>query len=261
MRSLQGRLTLCNNFSTELTKNPEIFLELLREHWLERDQALNSLEDYNQMAEMVEKTLAQASQAQTKLIKAKEEVTNLQAEVVPLRTELEDTQERVTQLTDELMVAENTMEETAKGTISQTTSSSSKRSAKFPDPPIFTGEFTEEDVSAQFENWVLHIHDKLQMNQDHFDSQAAKTAYVLTRLSGMAMSHINSYRAGDPTYFKTPDSVLSALKDIYIDSKPAGEFQNEFQRTQTRSQDSFSSILLRVHTPGQISAVSRHSAS
>ena len=121
---------------------------MLQEHRLERDQALDSLEDYNRMADMVEKTLAQANQAQVKLARSKEEVINLQAEVVPLRTELENAQERVTQLTEELMVAENTMEEMAQGTTPQPTSaSSSKRSAKFPDPPIFAGEFSEEDVS------------------------------------------------------------------------------------------------------------------
>ena len=39
-------------------KDPETFLDMLKEHRLERDQAFNSLEDYNHMAEMVEKTLA-----------------------------------------------------------------------------------------------------------------------------------------------------------------------------------------------------------
>ncbi|SLM41299.1 hypothetical protein LPUS_12261 [Lasallia pustulata] len=91
-----------------------------------------------------------------------------------------------------------------------------KRSAKFPDPPVFTGEITEgKDMSPKFEPWVLHVHDKLQMNQDHFKTDAAKTAYVFTRLSGDAMDHINSYRAGDPNYFKTSDSVLNALREIY----------------------------------------------
>ncbi|SLM36094.1 hypothetical protein LPUS_05526 [Lasallia pustulata] len=91
-----------------------------------------------------------------------------------------------------------------------------KHSAKFPDPPVFTGEITDgKDMSPKFEPWVLHVHDKLQMNQDHFETDAAKTAYVFTRLSGDAMDHINSYHAGDPNYFKTSDSVLNALREIY----------------------------------------------
>ena len=64
---------------------------------------------------------------------------------------------------------------------------------------------------------MLHIHNKLQINQDHFETDAARTAYVFTRLGGDAIDHINSYRAGDPNYFKTSDSVLDALRDIYND--------------------------------------------
>ncbi|SLM39853.1 protein [Lasallia pustulata] len=93
-----------------------------------------------------------------------------------------------------------------------------KRSAKFPDQPVFIGEITDgKDMSPKFEPWVLHVHDKLQMNQDHFETDAAKTAYVFTCLSGDAMDHIYSYRAGDPNYFKTSDSVLNALREIYDD--------------------------------------------
>ena len=43
------------------------------------------------------------------------------------------------------------------------------------------------------------------------------------------MSHINSYRARDPAYFKTADSVLSALKEIYNDPN-----QRENSRTSFR---------------------------
>ena len=162
-------------------------------------------------------------------MKSKEEVTNLQAEVVPLHTELKDSQERVTQLTEELMLVENIMKQMAQKATPQPTSSSSKQSTKFSDPPIFTEDFTEKDISSQFESWVLHVHDKLQMNQDHFESQAAKTAYVLTCLSEMVMSHINSYCAGDPTYFKTADSVLSTLKNIYNDSNQRENFRTSFR--------------------------------
>ncbi|SLM36167.1 hypothetical protein LPUS_05633 [Lasallia pustulata] len=86
----------------------------------------------------------------------------------------------------------------------------------FPDPAVFTGEITDgKDMSPKFEPWVLHVHDKLQMNHDHFKTGAARTAYVFTRLSGDVMDHINFYRAGDPNYFKTLDSVLNALREIY----------------------------------------------
>lgn len=101
------------------------------------------------MTDMVKKTLTQINQAQVKLIKSKEKVTNLQAEVILLLTELKNTQERVTQLTDELMIAENIMKKMTQETTSVT---SFKQSAKFSDSLIFAEDFTEKDVSSQFES-------------------------------------------------------------------------------------------------------------
>ncbi|SLM35362.1 Zinc finger, CCHC-type [Lasallia pustulata] len=129
-----------------------------------------------------------------RLQEAKKENTRLKAELIPLRGELKAKDERIAQLDELLMLAEQ----------------------QFPDLPVFTGEITDrKDISPKFEPWVLHVHDKLQMNQDHFETDAAKTAYVFTRLSGDAMDHINSYCAGDPNYFKTSDSLLNALREIY----------------------------------------------
>ncbi|SLM33945.1 gag polymerase env [Lasallia pustulata] len=130
--------------------------------------------------------------------------------------ELEAKDERIAQLDELLMLAEQQAQQSRETTPLSSASLTTKRSAKFPDPPVFTGEIIDgKDMSPKFEPWVLHIHDKLQMNQDHFEMDAAKTAYVFTRLSGNAMDHINSYRAGDPKHFKTSDSVLNALREIY----------------------------------------------
>ncbi|SLM34530.1 retrotransposon nucleocapsid protein [Lasallia pustulata] len=140
----------------------------------------------------------------------------LKAELIPLRGELEAKDERIAQLDELLMLAEQQVQQSCEATPLSSASLTTKRSAKFPDPPVFTGEITDgKDMSPKFEPWVLHVHDKLQMNQDHFKTDAAKTAYVFTRLSGDAMDHINSYCAGDPNYFKTSDSVLNALREIY----------------------------------------------
>ncbi|SLM33825.1 Retrotransposon gag domain [Lasallia pustulata] len=151
-----------------------------------------------------------------RLQEAKKESTRLKAELIPLRGELEAKDERIAQLDELLMLAEQQVQQSHEATPLSSASLTTKRSAKFLDPPVFTGEITDgKDMSPKFEPWVLHVHDKLQMNQDHFKMNAAKTAYVFTCLSGDAMDHINSYRAGDPNYFKTSDSVLNALREIY----------------------------------------------
>ncbi len=56
-----------------------------------------------------------------------------------------------------------------------------KRSAKFPDSPIFTG---ERDL--EFEAWYFNMWDKLAINEDHFDTDKAKTVYVIGCIKGMA---------------------------------------------------------------------------
>ncbi|SLM34474.1 Zinc finger, CCHC-type [Lasallia pustulata] len=150
------------------------------------------------------------------LQEAKKDNTRLKAELIPLRGKLEAKDERIAQLDELLMLAEQQVQQSREVTPLSSVSLTMKRSAKFLDPPVFTGEITDgKDMSPKFEPWVLHVHDKLQMNQDHFKMDAAKTAYIFTCLSGDAMDHINSYRAGDPNYFKTSDSVLTALQEIY----------------------------------------------
>ncbi|SLM34528.1 t18348probable pol truncated-rice blast fungus magnaporthe gypsy retrotransposon [Lasallia pustulata] len=181
------------------------------------------------IAEITEDTLHEADLAQIWLQEAKKENARLKAELIPLRGELEAKDERIAQLDELLMLAEQQVQQSCEAIPLSSVSITTKRSAKFPDPPVFTGEITDgKDMSPKFEPWVLHVHDKLQMNQDHFEMDAAKTAYVLTYLSGDAMDHICSYRAGDPNYFKTSDSVFRELRQ---DTKtPFLQFFSEFIR-------------------------------
>ncbi len=55
-----------------------------------------------------------------------------------------------------------------------------KRLTKFPDPSIFTGE-----GDLEFEAWYLNMWNKLAINEDHFDTDRAKAAYVIGRIGGM----------------------------------------------------------------------------
>ncbi|SLM35175.1 Zinc finger, CCHC-type [Lasallia pustulata] len=188
---------------------PEEYLEWLNKSRYERDEAFKGLQDWHRLAEITEDTLHEADLAQIRLQEAKKENTRLKAELIPLQQQVQQSRE---------------------ATPLSSASLTTKCSAKFPDPPVFTGEITDrKDMSPKFEPWVLHVHDKLQMNQDHFETDAAKTAYVFTRLSGDAMDHINSYRAGDPNYFKTSDSVLNALREIYDDPNRRENAQISFR--------------------------------
>ncbi|SLM36778.1 Zinc finger, CCHC-type [Lasallia pustulata] len=209
---------------------PEEYLEWLNKFWYKRDEAFKGLQDWHRLAEITEDTLHEADLAQIWLQEAKKENTRLKAELIPLRGELEAKDERIAQLDELLMLAEQQVQQSREATPLSSASLTTKYSAKFPDPPVFTREITDgKDMSPKFEPWVLHVHDKLQMNQDHFKTDAAKTAYVFTRLSGDAMDHINSYRAGDPNYFKTSNSVLNALREIYDDPNRRENTRISFQ--------------------------------
>ncbi|SLM34598.1 Zinc finger, CCHC-type [Lasallia pustulata] len=195
---------------------PEEYLEWLNKFWYKQDKAFKGLQDWHQLAEITEDTLHEADLVQIWLQEAKKENIRLKAELIPLRGKLEAKDERIAQLDELLMLAEQQVQQSREATPLSSASLTTKRSAKFPDPPVFTREITDrKDMSQKFEPWVLHVHNKLQMNQDHFKTDAAKTAYVFTHLSGDVIDHINSYRAGDPNYFKTSDSVLNALREIY----------------------------------------------
>ena len=102
--------------------------------------------------------------------------------------------------------------ETSKNSLTPSTVTD-KRSSKHPDPPVFTNE-----VDFTFDDWFLRIQDKLIVNDDHFSIESVKTIFVILRTESDAVDHLTAYRAeGHADYFKTSQSVLDVLKDIYAD--------------------------------------------
>ncbi|CCE26979.1 uncharacterized protein CPUR_00451 [Claviceps purpurea 20.1] len=67
---------------------------------------------------------------------------------------------------------------TREGTIDTVTSTSTttKRSAKMPDPPMFEG----SEGNIDFEDWLIRITSILQANADHWPTDSARLTYVLT---------------------------------------------------------------------------------
>ena len=58
-------------------------------------------------------------------------------------------------------------------------------SPRLPDPPIFNG--TDR---SKFEDWKLRILDKLNLNKDHYLTNAFQINYVISRLGGRASEYI-----------------------------------------------------------------------
>ncbi len=56
----------------------------------------------------------------------------------------------------------------------------------------------------------MKLHDKLTINENHFEIDIARAAYVV--------EHINAYRVKNVAYFKIVDIVMKILKGVYEDS-------------------------------------------
>lgn len=63
-----------------------------------------------------------------------------------------------------------------------------KRSAKFPDPSMFSG----AKKGVEFRIWKEDLESKLRENADHFSSESAQAAYIRTRLEGDARQHASA---------------------------------------------------------------------
>ena len=89
----------------------------------------------------------------------------------------------------------------------------SKRSIKFSNSSIFI-----EIGDSFFENWSLKLQDKLLINANYFDTNDAKTIYVVRRIDNKVVEHINVYRVSNVVYFQTIDIILKVLKSVYDNS-------------------------------------------
>lgn len=198
--------------------NPSAVLIYLTEM---RDMTLQCIESWEQMKASVEKAYDTALKTQHTNNQAKNDIVALMEQAVTLQgtvNDMEDAarlqQEEIDRLQNSLATAETDVlrarqELRASPSPSTTTG---KRTAKFPDPPLFIG-----TNDPPFEDWVLELHDKLYLNADHFETNMAKAAYAIGRTSGAAAEHLNAYRVTESTYFKTQEMAIEVLQAVYQD--------------------------------------------
>ena len=56
---------------------------------------------------------------------------------------------------------------------------------------------------------------KLQTNENHFDSKQIKAVYVIQRTSGEAVKHVNIYRIANANYFIISKMMFQMFKKVY----------------------------------------------
>ena len=130
------------------------------------------------------------------------------------------------------------------GTPSTVGSLEGKRTPKLPDVDVLT----DGKSVPTWEEWIHKIHDKLEVNHDHFATERAKIAYVCGRTAGHAASHLYARRRKDSKnpytlvdevladlsrHFDDPDRRKNAVRDYHRlmqGTKTFHEFYSEFTR-------------------------------
>lgn len=193
--SLQG-VSACPlaEATEDLTK--EKFLELaqdgqMRDHLWELLIEFRSTIDY--LTTALDNSKGRLETARTELKEAQDVNQALDCE----------THQKITQLEQALRTARQSTPSAV------STDGSSKKSSKMPDPEVFKTGTPEE-----WEVFKISLQDKLQYNDDHFQSTGAKVAYVRGRLGGEAQQIALPYSQEEDA---TPQSVLKALDMRFAD--------------------------------------------
>lgn len=130
------------------------------------------------------------------------------------------------------------------------TPTSPVRSAKLPDPPIFT-----DRKDPTFESWRLQVQGKLTVNADHFSSTYARKTYVFNRTGGDAQRHLLPRLASDALEpFQDDEDMLEHLASIYIDPFKKSNARRDYHRLRMKPSESFSIFYTTfLHLAGEAS--------
>lgn len=118
----------------------------------------------------------------------------------------------------------------------------SSKSAKLPNPEVFTGEPGKE---PSFRKWKVDIKNKMEVNADHFPGDLAKVAYTFSRTSSQANTILRPYIDSGSPQVSTWNLVMELLSDTFDDphyvenkkqqlrglyqrNKPFAEFHSSF---------------------------------
>ena len=228
----------------------------LKELHQERDAALECVESWEQLEEKQKETLQIAIKAQERCLTAKDERDRLREKIAPLQEEVMTHEEKIHEL-KEALVREQDKNASLEADLARSrrelrespspSTIAGKRSAKFPDPAVFTG---SDDPT--FEGWYFNMMDKLRTNEDHFDSEQAKAAYVIQRTGGEAVKHVNAYRVANAGYFTTPEMVFQVLKEVYEDTDRLRKARQEYLDLKQGPKEEFASFYNKLIRNGRL---------
>ena len=64
----------------------------------------------------------------------------------------------------------------------------------------------------------MKLYDKLIINENYFEINTTRVAYVVERIDENVVEHINAYRMKNVVYFKIVNIIMKILKNVYENS-------------------------------------------
>ena len=137
------------------------------------------------------------------------------------------------------------------GTPSSTSTILGKRSQRLPDPDLLTDGKGTAKGEAAWDDWIHKIHDKLEVNHDHYENERSKIAYVCSRTAGRAATILWARRRKDSTNpYLTADQVLEDLARNFDDPDRHKNARRDFKKLMqgTKTFHDFFSEFMRLAT-------------
>jgi hypothetical protein len=100
------------------------------------------------------------------------------------------------------------------------------KSDKLPDPPVF-----EQGTATEFRSWERKMRDKLEINDDRFETERKKIAYASSRIGGVAATVMEPYLDRDSaSLVRTLDGFFEKLQMRFGDPFLKKTARDEFRR-------------------------------
>ena len=88
----------------------------------------------------------------------------------------------------------------------------------------------------------MKLYDKLIINENYFEIDIAKVAYVVERTSENVVEHINAYRVKNVVYFKIVDIIMKILKSVYKNSNRQRNVRQKYLALKQKINQEFASF-------------------
>ena len=93
---------------------------------------------------------------------------------------------------------------------------------------------------------------KLRTNEDHFDSKQIKAVYVIQRIDGEAIKHVNVYRVVNADYFIIFEMMFQMFKEVYEDIDRFRKVRQEYLNFKQSLKEKFVSFYNKLIRNGRL---------